>query len=437
MRLARSTDVMHPVTPRLWRMLVVALCTLILCSCRGPQNDTALQQAGRVVPPGHASHAVAGTAPMPGVDAPARPQPDGAVQTAFLQPPAQSPSDQDSAAPMAEPPRPYEPVGAWAPPAVAGPWPEHEYLADGGDAGSPAGVRVRRDGQNVQKQVVGVEMEDTVAHYDAPDGRTLLTPSNRVNIYSPRFRSVRQVVNLVETEQADGSLSIQKDQLAATDGRVQSLARHKQSVRAAGGAGQRSLTTFRTREGERQMSIATGPRTFQDRFLPFENLFAIRHGRADQAEMGWLTRGTQSAVTWEHALGLQVVIDGKAATAVVRNERVESLYTIEEPPARPQLRIFKVASTQLANPGDTIDFTIRFDNIGNQTLSNVTIIDNLAPRLEFVEGSQQSSVETQFSTQVNEGESLVLKWQVVDPLQPGKDGKPGDGGIVRFRCIVR
>ena len=84
----------------------------------------------------------------------------------------------------------------WAPPGIRQPWPEDEYLRDGGDCGVPVGAPG-------PSGVAGLQMEDTVAVYDTLDGRTLVTPSNEVYIYSPRFTVVRQVVGLVLNEQRD------------------------------------------------------------------------------------------------------------------------------------------------------------------------------------------------------------------------------------------
>ena len=36
-----------------------------------------------------------------------------------------------------------------------------------------------------------------------------------------------------------------------------------------------------------------------------------------------------------------------------------------------------------------------------------------------------------FMTQENDGESLVLRWELADPL------KVGEGGLIRFQCRVR
>ena len=99
-------------------------------------------------------------------------------------------------------PVPYTPRGPWSPPGLRQPWPEDEYLRDGGDEGKPAGVG--RDWE-----VVGLEMEDTVAHYDTVDGRTVVEPSNEVFIYSPRFGAVRQVVGLMANDEQQRAGGVQ------------------------------------------------------------------------------------------------------------------------------------------------------------------------------------------------------------------------------------
>jgi hypothetical protein len=83
-------------------------------------------------------------------------------------------------------PLPNTSCGPWKPAGISKPWPEDEYLFDGGD--SDGGVKVRRDGQ-----LEGLDVEDTIAHYDTLAGKTCVTPSCRVCIYAPRFAAVRQV----------------------------------------------------------------------------------------------------------------------------------------------------------------------------------------------------------------------------------------------------
>ena len=69
-------------------------------------------------------------------------------------------------------PLPYQVTGAWAPPGIALPWPEDEYVRDGGDDGSPVTV-------SPDWTVYGLELEDTVAHFDTTDGRTMIEPRTR------------------------------------------------------------------------------------------------------------------------------------------------------------------------------------------------------------------------------------------------------------------
>jgi uncharacterized repeat protein (TIGR01451 family) len=147
--------------------------------------------------------------------------------------------------------------------------------------------------------------------------------------------------------------------------------------------------------------------------------------------MPLLARSHQAAVAWSHEQAVQVILDLKGAMAAVKDEQVGTVFTATVPPGNPKLRIIKLASTPYALPGEEVWFTLRFDNVGNQTIGNVTIIDSLSTRLEYVEGSAQCSREGKFSTQPNEGESLVVCCELAKPLEVGK------GGVIRFCCRVR
>ena len=92
---------------------------------------------------------------------------------------------------------------------------------------------------------------------------------------------------------------------------------------------------------------------------------------------------------------------------------------------------FALIPDAVARTGEIVDFTIRFDNVGDQPLGNITVVDNLTTRLEYVVDSANCSVQANFLTQENDGESLVLRWEITDPLEVGQ------GGIIRFKCRVR
>jgi len=179
------------------------------------------------------------------------------------------------------------------------------------------------------------------------------------------------------------------------------------------------------------MSGAVGPRGFQNAFKAYENLAIIRLGMFEESEMPLLARGANAAIAWSHTQAVQVILDRKAAMADVKYDSAASVYTVTTPPGNPRLRLVKLASAASARPGEEVDFTIRFDNLGNEPIGNVVILDSLNTRLEFVPDSGQCSVDATFSTQPNEGDSVVVRCELSHPLDTGK------GGILRFRCRVR
>jgi len=389
------------VLPEPWRVVLIALCTLVLCSCRAPADGRhAIRQ-------GQAYNETLPTEAYTGMQA-----------TAL------------AAAPMGPPgmeqgvPLPYEPRGPWSPPGIRQPWPEDEYLRDGGDEGRPAGV-------GDQWEVLGLEMEDTVAHYDTLDGRTVVEPSNKVFIYSPRFGAVRQVVGLVANEERRRVGGVHAPLKLDSPTTLQVVTDAKQNIQAGNEISDRPAVAMRSKQGDGIMSSAIGPRAFQDAFKPFENLAVIRQGLFEATEMPFLARGSDAAIAWSHTQAVQVILDRQNAMAEVKYDKNMSVYTVAFPPGKPKLRVIKVASTPFAKPGEEVDFTIRFDNIGNQPVGNVTIIDSLSTRLEYIADSAQCSRNADFSTQPNEGDSVSVRCEVIDPIESGQ------GGILRFRCRVR
>ncbi len=113
----------------------------------------------------------------------------------------------------------------------------------------------------------------------------------------------------------------------------------------------------------------------------------------------------RSRTSWANYEDLHVVVDGVETVEASSAKRAQDLVLYEHKGAR--IRLCKVASEQMANPGDVISFTIRFDNVGEQPLSNLVITDSLTPRLEFVPGSDKSSLKGRFTATPN---SLVPKF---------------------------
>lgn len=303
-------------------------------------------------------------------------------------------------------------------------WSANEWLCDGGDRAS--GVAVSPDWE-----VYGLDTEDTIAHYDTLDGRTLVEASNRVCIYAPRFGAVRSVTVPVASQQIDaprgmllpeGAGRIVEAELATTTLQQEQLQGHVEFTLPS---------SYKQKQVQGVASLALLPLGFHRRFAPYENLELIRTGVASSNEEAWLVEAMLAAIAWTSDLGTQVVLEGRPAVALTGDQRAQVVYTVEDLRNHPKLRVVKVASTGVALPGDTVDFTLRFDNVGDAPLGNIVLMDNLTARLEFVEGSAQSSREANFSTEKNEAESVVLRWEFTEALEPG------EGGIVRFTCRVR
>ncbi len=172
------------------------------------------------------------------------------------------------------------------------------------------------------------------------------------------------------------------------------------------------------------------PAALYDRLKPYEDFTFIRSGIVSSADLALLAQRVQAAIVWTGDQAIQVTLDNRHATPLEGNDHAQAVFAVDVP-NNPRLQVCKIASTNNARPGETVDFTIRFDNVGDQKIGNVTIVDSLTTRLELVPDSAQASVKATFSTSRNTAGSLILRWELADPLAAGA------GGVVRFQCKVR
>jgi uncharacterized repeat protein (TIGR01451 family) len=301
--------------------------------------------------------------------------------------------------------------------------PPDEYLCDGGDYGLPAAVRA-------DWSVDGLEQEDAIAHYDTIDGRVVVTPSNRVCVYAPRFAAVRRVVNLMAHERRQlVDLAIEEtspiDAVKAQPV-VSSVQRHAVAINL----GERPASLFRHREQATEVAQVIAPGEFYNSVGPYAYLTVIRTGEIVGTEVVEVKRIVEAAVAWNGDQAAQVLISNKQAVAVVGLKQPGIVYQTDEP-GDPRLRLIKCASKRDALPGEEVEFTLRFDNIGDQVIGNVTIIDNLTTRLEYVPDTARSTLAANFSTAPNGKGSNIMRWEIKEPL------KPGAGGVLQFKCRVR
>jgi len=297
-----------------------------------------------------------------------------------------------------------------------------EYIFDGGDHDPQ--VRLKSD-----LTQVGLDPEDTVIQYETVDGKTSVESGCRVAIYAPRFASVRKRQSTREkdlsmraqaTLRPDGPGTI-RDQLPS--------AKVTQPLKPLNSDNVRVVEAYRDRRRALPADMILPMVTISDAFKPFEDMNLIRFGDLKTTDPALLAKSTAAARTWTSVDEIQVIVDGQEAIEASGTKNAADVTLYEHKGAR--IRLCKVASEQMANPGDVISFTIRFDNVGEQPLKSLVVTDSLAPRLEYVEASQQSSLAANFSTSPNSAGSVVLRWELENGL------KPGEGGLVRFSCKVR
>lgn len=445
---------LQAVMPQWWLWVMAASSAVLLCSCQQafvPEQLVPLQYRGydpnnipATVPEeiirGQSPHDSAANQPMP---------PQSPVQQVNHQVPCP--------APMAGPHCQHCPPGPMAMPkayptlpvtADMVPYkPTDEYICDGGDRGFPVTV-------GPDWTLYDLDLEDTVIHYDTLEGETYLKASNKVCIYAPRFAAVRSVAGLNVDEQQiapRGATAevpfVQLEEALPPIARTQNL----QPVRAIGN---RKLQGLLSRQFAGAFSQTAAPFDYTSDLLPFENMSIVRYGVMEQGEKPMLAQAALAAVTWTHDLAVAVAIDGERASEVVIDQKAQETKTFEVGEAK--IRILKIADDDNALPGEFVNFTLRFDNVGSRTIGNVVIVDNLTTRLEYVEDSMQASVKNgyernddgeikrdeegnpiwkqnpvRFSTKVNDGDSLTLRWELEEPLEPGQ------GGIIRFKTRVR
>ena len=300
----------------------------------------------------------------------------------------------------------------------------YELLHDGGDRFPVA--RVRRDWR-----VLGLNPEDTIAHFDTLGGRTEVSTSNRVSIYAPRFAATRQVNNAIQYESVSPAVRL----------RVMDKPNESAS-RALAGAVKQQIGTVREisdtvpqalQDGQRGLNVDQTDiaKAVVDGLLPFENLEIIRTGTYVASEAAVVEKYRQAAQAWTEIQTVQLVIDNKPASVLAKTTAANEAFTYVLPDGKARMRIIKLASTSAAHAGERVQFTIRFDNVGDEAVGNVTIIDNLTTRLEYIVDSQECSLTAGFSADDNEGQSSLLRWEIAEPLEPG------EGGIIRFECRVR
>lgn len=296
-----------------------------------------------------------------------------------------------------------------------------EYLCDGGDRDLPVhyGIAER----------YGLDTEDTVAEFVDHRGQERVAKSNRVCVYAPRFASVR-TVSLPYQEGTTQELAGVTNAHFGGEFRTQLAA--QQGHRNATPGGMRMRSRASGLESERlpgDVSQRQRPQLHDKIQNTFQDLSFFQSGILEQADLARLNLGIHAALVWSREQ--YPVIQGKIESPTTGLAEISaSVLTVidDQKSDQPgQLRLVKTADRELAEIGDVITFTIRYDNLGPREIDAVRIVDNLTPRLEYVADSSTG----QMLVEDNGEGSQVLTWVLPEPLQPGA------GGVITFQARVK
>ena len=156
-----------------------------------------------------------------------------------------------------------------------------------------------------------------------------------------------------------------------------------------------------------------------------------------------LAGGAQGSATF------QVTVDGSVPAAVVQLSNTvkigdggiadDDVHTINTPLiASPILDLSKSASAGSVQPGETVTYTLTYDNNGNQTATSVVLTETVPPHTTFVGpaawvcgGAAAGSICTYQAGDLNGGASNTIDFavQVVNPVPAGANKIVNDAGM--------
>lgn len=298
-----------------------------------------------------------------------------------------------------------------------------EYLFDGGDREWP--VHYSEDTR------LGLDTEDTVAEFTTHHGKQGLTRSNRVAVYAPRFAAVRSV-SLPHEEGTFREVAGVQHSGVGTEVRARMAPTLGNKHLAAGGALMRSRASgLESEQLPTDMQQRIRPQLHDKVLNTYEDIAFFNTGIAEQSDVARLNLGIRAALVWSREQSPTIQAKVESATTGLSEIRATALTVIEHNDNPGMLRIVKSADKATAEVGDIVTFAIRYDNLGPNPVGSVRIVDNLTPRMQYVDDSATCDVAGRLVVQDNGEGSLILIWELAEPV-PGKTG-----GVVTFQARVR
>ncbi|MFM9960046.1 MAG: DUF11 domain-containing protein [Planctomycetaceae bacterium] len=310
-----------------------------------------------------------------------------------------------------------------AEPSLAEQYPD-EYLFDGGDRAYP----VHYDSENM----IGVETEDTVAEYRDKEGKRKVKASNRVAIYAPRFAAVRTVHGIREGFNVQ-RLATSLDDVHGAGLRQKVVSQTGQQRDRLQGVRMRSrasgIFSQTTRKDVSSAKAITQHTKLQN---VFEDVQFLHDGKIRMNEIALLRGGMTAATGWTRVLNPVIVANLAGGQEVYANFKVAEMTGTDEGHKQPgRLRLVKLADKEAAQPGDVITFTIRIDNLGDRELRFIRLIDNLTPRLEYVDDSATGDLPGSINVDDNGEGSSIMRFELDNPLAGHT------GGVISFQAKLR
>ncbi len=312
---------------------------------------------------------------------------------------------------------------------AAGPLPDlypDEYVFDGGDRGLPVhyGAGERQ----------GFETEDTIAEFSDHTGQHRVKPSNRVAVYSPRFGSVRTVDGIETDIKIDGAVGA-KDAIAVGNLKLgQNAAEHMHGTGIVGIESSRRADGVETALPASAAAGAFRPDQSRKIDQGMEGRKYTNVNAFDLTDAAIVGQQMQNAVAWTRNQFPQITANTAGSNEIMATFKVQQTVGVEDNRrTKGDIRIIKLADRDVAQAGDVITFTIRFENPGDFDVYDVNIVDNLTPRLEYVadSGSIDDDNPGSLSLTPNGEGSHILTFTLDGPL------KAHSTGVITFETRVR
>ena len=321
---------------------------------------------------------------------------------------------------------PVTPHGYAIPPAQ--PWNLHgidpqEFVCDGGDH-DPAAVLLRDD------TLAGLQNEDTVAHYTTEAGDIHVQPSTRACVYSPRFSAVRSISSAASGGRVIGLSGVSKP-VGPNRFNHQTPRLVINDVAELGHADiTRRPDAMRDRNRGVRIGGVIQPLVTDEIMVVLATLQRQGMGQLRDTDLALIQRLSNAAIAWTIDESVEVAVEDLKAPTLIRDQKVDALTTYEFPDEG-RLQIIKLADRAHAQPGEKVSFMIQVQNVGDSPVDHIVLTDNLTTRLQYVEDSQTCSVDAEFETEINGGQSLRLQWAFGRPMAVG------DIVEIRFECLLR